>query len=289
MARPVCLYCGAPLPAEAVAAAAESAAGVTAAGSAPPGGGASSRTLLVVDCSSADAATLADALELTRYESAQRHRRGGLSLEGVLGPVAAEAEAARLRAAGLVVFLVSEALARAEPWLAVAGMREKDGLSLRGPIGSRRVSSADLLLVVRGPIVREYQAPLAPRKIQTARLEGGYRFHLHLHSSPQVLELDPGDFDFGARPPIFGSSLLEMNDWLDSLAQSAVMDDSFRYSTPALGPGTGPAGPLVATSALSRSAKGRDKSQTTIHDNLGQFRFYSSWRGAVERTRVTNA
>jgi hypothetical protein len=286
MARPVCLYCGAALPAEAVAAAVESAAGVTAAASAPPEG-APARTLLVVDCASADAATLGAALELAPYEAGQRHRRQGLALEGVLEPAAAEREAARLRAAGLVVFLVPESLARVEPWLAVAGVREKDGLRLRGAAGSRSVAAADLLLVVRGPIEREYQAPLMSRKIQTARLEGGHRLQLHLCSSPQVLELEPGDFDFGARPAIFGSSLLEMNDWLEALVQGAVVDEAFRYETPALGPGTGPGGPLAATSALSRSTTGRDKGQATvIHDNLRQFRFYSSWRGAVERIRM---
>jgi len=284
MARPVCLYCGALLPAEAVADALESAAALTAAASAPLE--AAARTLLVVDCASTDAATLGAALGLAPYEAAQRHRRHGLALEGVLEPAAAEREAARLRATGLVVFLVPESLARAEPWLAVAGVREKDGLRLRGAAGSRSVAAADLLLVVRGPIEREYQAPLVSRKIQTARPEGGYRFHLHLRSSPQVLELDPGDFDFGARPLTFGSSLLEMNDWLEALVHGVVVDDAFRFETPALGPGTGPLGPLAATNALARSAT-RDKGQATvIHDNLRQFRFYSSWRGAVERIRM---
>jgi hypothetical protein len=287
MARPSCLYCGAALPAEAVAAAAASAAALDAVGPAreeegPP------RMLLLVDPKSADPGTLGIALELSPYESALRHRRGGYSLEGVLSEGAAEPEAARLRAAGLVVFLVPESRARAEPWLAVAGVREDDGdLSLRGITGSRQVSRSDLLLVVRGPIVREYQAPLTPRKVQTARLADGYRFHLHLRSSPQVLELDPGDFDFGARPTVFGSSLLEMNDWLGALVEGVAVDDAFRYSTPALGPGTEPAGPLAATKALSRGAKASDTGRATVHDNLRQFRFYSGWRGEVERAKGT--
>ena len=280
MARPACLYCGAPLPAEAVAAAAQSAV----AGPDSPRE-ASTRTILVVDCASADAGILGAALDLSPYEAAQRHRRGGLSLEAVLGPASAEEEAARLRADGLVVFLVPEVMARAEPWLAVAGTREKDGLRLRGASGSRHVSGPDLMLVVRGPIVREYLAPFTRRKVQTTRLEDGYRFHLHLRSSRQIVELDPGDFDFGAREKLFGSSLLEMGDWLESLTQGAVVDDAFRHSTPALGPGTpGPAGPLAAVGALSRRVSSvRDKNEATLHDNLRQFRFYSGWRGAVER------
>jgi hypothetical protein len=285
MARPSCLYCGAALPAEAVAAAASAAA--LEVGPAPTDEG-PARMLLLVDSSSADPRTLGVALELSGYESALRHRRGGYSLEGVLSEAAAEPEAARLRAAGLGVFLVPESRARAEPWLAVAGTRQDGGdLSLRGAGGLRQVSGPDLLLVVRGPIVREYQAPLTPRKVQTARLADGYRFHLHLRSSPQVLELDPGDFDFGARAPVFGSSLLEMNDWLASLVEGVTVDDAFRYSTPALGPGSEPAGPLAATQALSRGPKARDQSRAAVHDNLRQFRFYSGWRGEVERAKGT--
>jgi hypothetical protein len=279
MARPVCLYCGAALPAEMVAAVAATAA--------PPPSGASARTLLVVDQSSTEPSTLGTALGLTPYESSLRQRRGGYALEGILDAPRAEEEADRLRSAGLVVFLVPEPLAREEPWLAVGGVRDEDGLHLRGASGSRQVSGPDLLVVVRGPIVREYQAPLEPRKIQATRLEDGYRVHLHLRASPQILEIDPGDFDFGVGAQLFGSSLLEMNNWLESLTRGVVMDDAFRHVTPALGPGTGPAGPLAVTSALSRRAsKERKKNQATVHDNLRQFRFYSSWRGAVERARA---
>jgi hypothetical protein len=240
-------------------------------------------TLLVVDGSSADPATLGSALGLLPYESAQRHRRGGFAALGVLDPAAAAEEAARLRAAGLVVFLVPESLARTEPWVAVAGVREKDGLRLRGVTGSRLVSGRDLLIVVRGPIARQYQAPLERRKIQTARLEDGHRFHLHLRASPQILELDPADFDFGAQARRFGSSLLEMNDCLESLTRGVAVDEAFRYATPALGPGSPEStGPLAA---LARGAsKGRTK-EVAVHDNLRQFRFYSAWRGAVERQR----
>jgi hypothetical protein len=289
MVRAGCLYCGAALPAEAVAAAAESAAASVAAfGRPPPVAAASPGTLLIVDQGSADPATLGAALGLVPYEAVQRHRRAGYALEGIFDEAAAGAEASRLRAAGLVVFLVPESLARAEPWLAIVGMREKDGLRLRGTSGWRQVSRPDILLVVRGPIVREQQAPFVRRKIQTIRLEDGYRFHLHLASSPQILELDPGNFDFGAQAREYASSLLEMSGWLEALAHGGAIDDAFRHSTPALGPQTaGTTGPLAAADALSRSAsRGRSKNEATVHDNLRQFRFYSSWRGAVERAKT---
>ncbi len=287
MARPVCLYCGAALPAEVVAEAAESAALVTAPDAAPPPAGAWTGTLVVVDQSSGDAATLGDALGLVPYEAALRHRRGGYALEGVFDPSAAEEEAARLRASGLAVFLVPESVARAEPLVAHAGVRERDGLRLSGASGSWEVSAAHLLLVVRGPIVREYQAPLERRKIRTARLEDGYRFHLHRSTSPLPLELDPGDFDFGAGATLKGSSLLELGAWVDSVTQGTQVDDAFRHSTPALGPTTArPSGPTAKAAALSGTDTGKRNPGEAVHDNLRQFRFYSSWRGAVERARM---
>jgi hypothetical protein len=283
MVRAACLYCGAALPKDAVAAAAESAALAAApTGSAPLG------VLLIVDQSFADAAILGAALGLLPYESALRQKRGGYSLEGVMDPAGAEEEAARLRAAGLRVFLVPESRARAEPFVAVAGVPEEDGLRLRGVSGSRHVSNGDLLLVVRGSIAREHQAPVEQKKIRTARLEYGYRFHLHVRSSPQVVELDPGDFDFGPRAPLFGSSLLEMRDWLSCVTEGAPVDDAFRHATPALGPSpAGAGGPLAAAAALSAGASARRrKGDGAVHDNLRQFRFYSAWRGELERARV---
>ncbi len=288
MARPACLYCGAPLSAETVAAAVASAATVASFGTLPPpAAGAVHGVLVVVDQSSADARTLGAALGLGPYESAQRRKRGGYALEGILEPAAADEEAARLRAAGLVVFQVPESVARKEPWIAGAGSRGPDGLRLRGSSGTRLVSGADLRLVVRGPIVRQYQAARERPKIRTARLEDGYRFHLHLGASPEIVELDPGDFDFGAQGPLSGSSLLEMCDWLDSVRGEATVDDDFRHVTPALGPTpAGAGGPLAAAAALSRSvSSGRGQGEGAVHDNLRQFRFYSSWRGAVERAR----
>ncbi|HEY6555087.1 MAG TPA: hypothetical protein VI669_17150, partial [Vicinamibacteria bacterium] len=275
MARPLCLYCGAALPAESLAAAITAPAPPPSHSKGPAGG-----TLLVVDCSSTDPASLGEALGLLPYESVLRHRRGGYALEGVLDPAVAEEAAARLSAAGLVVFLVPESLTRAEPWLATGGALETGGLRLRGASGARHVSGPELLLVVRGPIVREYQAPFQRRKVQTARLEDGYRFHLHLRAS-EVLEIDPGDFDFETRTPVFGSSRLEIEHWIDSLARGVTMDDAFRHSTPALGPvAPGSKGPLAAAAALSRSAvTGRPENEATVHDNLRQFRFYSAWRG----------
>jgi len=267
-----------------------SAATAVAFGAVPaPAGGAIRGVLVIVDQSSVDERTLGEALGLGPYAAAQQRKRGGYALQGILEPAAAEEEAARLRSAGLGVFLVPESVARKEPWIAVAGSRGPDGLRLRGsPGGARAVSGADLCLVVRGPIVRQYQASRERQKFRTARLEDGYRFHLHLAASPEIVEIDPGDFDFGAQGSLSGSSLLEMGDWVDSVTGDATVDDSFRHATPALGPTPAvDGGPLAAAAALSRRvSSARGKGEGAVHDNLRQFRFYSSWRAAVERARA---
>jgi hypothetical protein len=55
------------------------------------------------------------------------------------------------------------------------------------------------------------------------------------------------------------------------------VDESFRHLTPALGPAEEPRdGPARALERLRREDAG-------YFDNVAQFRFFSGWRGAVER------
>ena len=182
------------------------------------------------------------------------------------------------------------------PWWRTPGAREREGLRLRGASGPWEIAASHLLLVVRGPIVREYQAPLEQRRIRTARLEDGYRFHLHLRSSPLPLELDPGDFDFGAQAPLSGSSILELSAWIESVAQGTPVDDAFRHSTPALGPTTArPSGPTAAAAALSgtdpgSATTGRERSTTTSGSSAstrpGEERWSAPEWSSHERTRA---
>jgi len=281
MVRARCLYCGAALPAEAVAAAEQSAA----ASSAVPARS-STRTLLVVDWGADPPASSDAVLDLSPFEATLRRRRGGFRLECVLEAAEAEREAARLRSTGLRVFLVPEGATQALPWVAASGAREEGGLRLHGEGGSHLVAPSDLLLVVRGPIVREYQAKVARRKVDTAGLEGGHRFHLHLKTSTIPLELDPGEFDFRESGRLSASSLLELSAWILTLAEGLPVDDGFRWLTPALGPSQPGRGGSLAPNALSRNPGRGSKDQPTILDNLAQFRVYSAWRAAVERLRV---
>ena len=270
MARPRCLYCGAPLDPGLVAAAARSAAAAVASPASGP-----ARTLVCVRLDTATPASLTEGLGLGAFEVEQRRKRGGYALEIVVADDEAHREAERLRAAGLHVVLVPEAEARTPCWTASGGAWD-GALHLQGE-GRRDVARGSVLLVVRGPIAREYQAPDKKRKIETARLESGYRFHLHLRDEPIALEIDPFDFGFPGGPPLSGSSQIEIQSWVDAVRGEAPDDDAFRYVTPALGLRKD-----EAARALPRLSPEAGKPATVL-DNLAQVRFYSGWRAAVER------
>jgi hypothetical protein len=71
-------------------------------------------------------------------------------------------------------------------------------------------------------------------------------------------------------------------DWLREVAGAAPVDDGFRFLAPALGPAVPPpAG--TATGAAQALSSSRSTPRPALFDNLGQFRFYSGWRAAVER------
>jgi hypothetical protein len=274
--RARCLYCGAAVPRDPLAARAPTPASPVPA-PAPP---ARERVLLVLDVSAVTPETLARALGLPPAEAARRVRRGGHQLHRIAPSEAAAAEADRLRGAGLLVVGLPEAEARVRPLLAKGGMRDGEGLGLRVEGGALRVSPGQVFLVVRGPIVREYQALPKRRRVAAARPEEGYRIHLHLRGEPRPLELDPANFEFG-RAPAAGSSLLELNAWVEALFPEVPRDEGFRQEPPALSPAAPAGGGLTA-----RALHPPRKNQTpTILENLEQFRFYSAWRAAVERRR----
>jgi hypothetical protein len=276
MARPRCLYCGGPLSADAVAEAAKSALEVAGAPTAPAAG--PPRRLLIVDLATATPTALAAGLRLGAYEAAQRTKRGGYSLETVVDESAAEAETARLRAAGLRAFAVPESSLRLLPWRAASGTNEGSVLRLRGD-GDREIRRGDVLLVVRGPIVREYRSADRFRRIDTARLDPGYRFHLHLKAGPEVVELDPFELAFADGPNVARSSLLEVRDWVEAVRDDAPDDQGFQYLAPALGVNQDESG----TAAALGGARRGPKESSPVLDNVAQFRSYSGWRGAVER------
>jgi hypothetical protein len=276
LAAPRCLYCGAEMP-----------RGDAPAAALPvPSAADEARTLVVVDLQGAPTPALVAALGLSPVEAARRAERGGFHLLRVARPEAARDEAARLAAAGLRSLLVDEAAAReaARPRRARGGQCPDRVFALQVDGRELEVRPQDLLLVVRGAIQREYQSlPAGRRQVRTATLEPGYRFHLHVHAGGPPLELDPGDFSFTDAQDALAPSQLVLSRWIDALAPAVEVDDHFRRVPPALGAADdGPAGAVGAAAAL---APPRRRDAPLVLDNLAQFRFYSAWRGLVERAR----
>lgn len=98
-------------------------------------------------------------------------------------------------------------------------------------------------------------------------------------TGPRPVEIDPAAFDFGA-PRARESSLLEIAGWITALAAAAAVDDEFRRISPALAPAAPAAGAAAGPEDALRTSATR---APAILDNVAQFRFYSAWRGAVER------
>jgi hypothetical protein len=253
----------------------------------------------VLDLASAPPESLAHALALPLYDAGLLARRGGLLLHRALELAEARAEAERLAACGVGAFAVSEVEARVRPLRCLGGERGAGALFLRTEDGPFAVRRGDVLLVVRGPIVREYQPTAKRRRIDTARLEEGYRVHLHLRArpaepsgtpaeeAPRPVEIDAASFEFGFA--VTGSARLEVDAWVDEVAGDAAIDEGFRRLPPALGPAEPEVrGALAAASSLGLATRGRGSGRDdapVVLDNAELFRLYSGWRAAVERRR----
>jgi hypothetical protein len=287
LARPQCLYCGAALPAsvveEAARPAAEAAPAPFLAGGAVPEG--PPRSLVVLDLEGAEPQALAAGLAVSSFEASQRVRRGGWQLHRIAPADEAARASDRLARAGLRVLALPEAEVRAaaRPLPVAGGFWVGDGLTLRTEAGPLEARADGLLLVVRGPITREYLAPARTRKVRTATLDHGYRFHLHRKDAPRPLELDPAAFDFGL-PALTESSLLLLSSWMEKASAGVPVDDRFRREAPVLAPAA-PETTAVAA-ALGGAGERRKEEEAQVLDNLEQFRFYSAWRAcALRRTR----
>ena len=299
-ARPVavvrgdCLYCGAPLPEKTVARAAETRSRAldqaVAVGSAiePEKTAAPARSALILDLRQVEPAVLARALAVPLYEARQHGRAGNWKLLRLGPPDAVSGEAERLRGEGLATLVVPEAdiLAGRDVLAATGGAPDGPRLQLVTAEGELCVQAADLLLVLSGPITRVFQNTGGPLKYAPLAVpEDGHRIHLHRRDDPRPVELDPWNFDFGAASPARSSSLLTLTSWVGTLARNVPHDDAFRHAAPALAPEVPPAAGVHALPESLRAAREahRDGERRQVLDNLGQFRFYSAWRGAVAR------
>ncbi|MBI3932527.1 MAG: hypothetical protein HY317_03870 [Acidobacteria bacterium] len=286
MALPRCVYCGAGLP--------RSPGPAAEAPAAPP----SDRWLVILDLTSADPEAAARALGLPAFETLQRIRRGGEQLHRVAPRPEAEGEAARLTAAGLRVSTLPEAEAReaARPVTVHGGRLGSDALHVRTSEGEERLEAAEVLLVVRGPVVLERQVDRPKRRTLILQIprnwddhvrDVGERIHLHRRSAVRPCEIDPAAFEFGDAPPV-GGSLVQIMAWIAALAPAAPADEGFRLLAPVLSPAeSATGGVVVATRALSSRRK--PPPAGLVLDNLAQFRFYSGWRASLERRRAGTA
>jgi len=280
-----CLYCGAELKEEALQ---KSTPLPTLQDPLPPDKRASDRMLLILEISREDPPSLARALGISLFEADLRVRRGGFQLHRIAPAREIRNEATRLGEAGLSVVTLDEDEVRAAalPELALRGQMSEGTLALRTEASDRLVAREDLLIVVRGPIAKEHQAqPPSRVRPSAVTFDPGYRIHLHTRALIRPVELDPESFAFSCSP-IAGSSLLELNSWLSAF--SAPVDDGFRFLPPALSPAGEAEGVTAAVQALKDSpTAGRRKEQSSpVLDNVGQFRFYSAWRGTLERRRL---
>lgn len=292
VARDRCLYCGESLPPHLVPERPEPGRlrprGARPEATASEGKQAADRILLILDLDAAEAAALEGALGLSTYEADLLARRGGFHLHRIVAGDLAGAEAERLRAEGLTVETLVESEIRELPLRAVGGERGNGVLALlteEEPLALRR---EDLLIVIRGPIARQYQPVYRRRRVDTASLEEGYRVHLHPRSASRAVEIDSANFEFGFA--VTGSTRLELDAWVDEVGDGVPRDDGFRRLPPAYGLAEPEArGPLSAASTLGRASRGRDatgEGESVVLDNAAQFRFYSAWRAALERRRA---
>ena len=237
----------------------------------------------MLDLEGVDPPRLADAFQLPAAETAQWVRRGGFRLTtATASPGEATREVERLTGLGLrALALDGSRVGEARVPFEARGARFGDGLlHVRHGMGSFEIRAADVVLLVKGPIRREYQASTERRRFRLATLEQGYLFHLHLAEGVRPVELDPHAIEFDAVDGA-GSSLLRVNGWIRQLSQDRPVEDGFRFLPPALGLEEPSSGPPRLAAALGGSGDGAAQ----ILDNVGQFRFFSAWRGLVGRER----
>jgi len=286
--RAACLYCGEPLPPEGGEGAAHAPVPAAVAPERPVERAAGDRWLLILDLAQASEDALARGLAIPPYDVGLLVRRGGLHLHRILGSGAAEDEVRRLGTFGVAALRVPEAEARRRPLRTLGGERGEATLALRTEEGPIVVRRGDLLLVVAGPITREYQISSKQRRVATARPDEGYRVHLHRREDPRPVEIDAATVELGFT--VTGSARLELDTWIAVVAGDAPRDDGFRRLPPALAPAEPePKGVLSAVGSLAVSspfAAGGRHERAVVLDNVDQFRFYSGWRAAVERRRA---
>ena len=293
LARPACMYCGAPLPedvrgeAEQAAKRVKQARNLAGLEAAAAGLAQGRRRYFVVDLSGdIPAETIARACNVSAWEAhqwqaASRYRLVRITDEPSPGPT----ETA-LKESGLAFFTISEeAVARSRRPVPVEAIRSDAAIhatfhedderpSVRRVFGAQEIS-----LIVSGPIRREKQREqVRKRDLREIRLEDGWLVHIHLKTQERPLEIDPLRTAFEG--PGLASAHMRTIELVRSFSATVPCDEGFKNAVPAMAPAADPeSDPL----ALKREPKGsRREPKIVVLDNSGQFKEYSAWRGQVE-------
>lgn len=297
MARPTCVYCGAALPKGTVEEAALAAQRVleskTLIGLETAAKGADSarpaRRYLVIDTTGASAEALARACSISAWEArlwqaASRYRLLRISDEPPDGPTESE-----LRGNGVTPVVIPEdVVARARRPMTVETL-DLSVTPLRGhlvedpeaAVVPRDLPEDEIVLIVSAPIKREKVRDAAISRVrQDRRLDDGYLVHLHFREESRPWEIDPRRTGYQGPGP--ASAHMRTLELVRRLAVNTSHDEGFKNLVPALAPGVDPRTELPGMKDARSAGK---EPKTVILDNVAQFREYSAWRAAVERTR----
>lgn len=297
MARPTCVYCGAALPKGTVEEASLAAQRVleskTLVGLETAAKGADlarpARRYLVIDTTSASAEAIAlacsiSAWEARQWQAASRYRLLRISDEPQDGPLESE-----LREQGVPPLVIPEdVVARARRPMTVETL-DLSATPLRGhlvedpeaAVVPRDLLEHEIVLIVSASIKRErVREPVASRLGTDRRLDDGFLVHLHLKGESRPWEIDPRRTGYQGPGP--ASAHMRTLELVRRLAATISHDEGFKNMVPALSPGVDP---LTDLPGMKDSRSAGKEPKTVILDNVAQFREYSAWRAAVERTR----
>jgi hypothetical protein len=298
MARATCLYCGAPISEETLAAAAMAARRVqqtpilaqlqTAAKGL--GRETGSRRYVVIDTSAVTAEAVAAACSVSIWEARQWRAAAGFRLVKVSAePMDGPLERG-LRDQGVSFFVIPEdRVARSRipvPLESIDFSRIPAHCSLRPDPDTepvrRDLPESDLALIVSASIKRErVKEQTSPKKSADARLEDAWVVHLHLKGEARPWEVDPRRTSYAGVG--LASAHMNTQELVRRLSATVSHDETFKNMVPALSPGVDPVGDLVALKTATRTAA--KQPMRVVLDNLAQFREYSAWRGAIEEAR----
>lgn len=207
-------------------------------------------------------------------------------LRKMKGASEAQETSNRLVEAGIAHFTIDQADVESIEIVPVRHLfLREQGLELGFAGGQELISSyQDLLLLVRGEIVRETHSERRMATVQgaTRPLTPGLRLHIYAkNTAAAAAEVDPEQFDWSvlgdSRSP---STLLNFQRLVDEIllrAPTAVLDRGFDWE------------PVVLSRAQdgseigSRLAVEQGGQEAATYDNETQFRFYSRWRYLIAR------